>query len=111
MRIVLISCLLTFLFAFPLSGQNSSSVEGEIKDSLQLPIAFATVSLMNTADSTLAKASLSDESGVFTIEQLKTGDYFLMVYMSGYKKIVTHSFHLNEGEKKKTESTCSSTFI
>jgi outer membrane receptor protein involved in Fe transport len=100
MRTCIISCSTLFLFAVEAAGQNFSSVEGTVKDSLQQPLAFTTVSLMNAADSTLVKAGLSDESGTFILEQLKSGDYFLMAYLSGYKKTAIEKFHLNESEKK-----------
>lgn len=92
--------LFFFIISARLVSQNTSSVEGMVKDSTGAPLAFSTVSLFNAADSSLSKTDLSDESGFFSIKNQKAGAYFLVAYFSGYKKYRSAVFDLKTEEKK-----------
>ncbi|HFC00305.1 MAG TPA: hypothetical protein ENJ53_05825 [Phaeodactylibacter sp.] len=72
---------LFFLFANTLFSQNN--ISGKITDG-NGGIYFATVALFNSADSTIAQAESTDENGLFKIEKIKDGKYYLEVSMLGY---------------------------
>jgi hypothetical protein len=99
MRPILVSCFFSILFASSGLAQNAA-VEGKANDPTRQAIPFCAVSLLNGSDSSLVKAGLADESGIFTFEHLKAGNYFLELYFSGYKKTASALFALNEDEKK-----------
>ena len=65
-----------------LSAQND--LQGLIEDERGDGIYFATVALFSTADSTVAKATSTDENGNFKLEGIKNGAYYLQATMLGY---------------------------
>jgi outer membrane receptor protein involved in Fe transport len=90
---------LFYLISSDLSAQNNYVVEGTVKDSLGQPLAFAMISLMNASDSVLIKTKVCDESGMFSIQKINSGTYFLEAFFSGYKKYSSGTFNLNEDTK------------
>ncbi|MFD2574592.1 TonB-dependent receptor domain-containing protein [Spirosoma soli] len=61
-------------------------IKGQVKDTKQQPAAFATVALLNSADSSLVKANVTDETGQFTFEALQSGSYRISVSSVGFDK-------------------------
>jgi outer membrane receptor protein involved in Fe transport len=62
-------------------------ISGLIIDSIaQKPIEYAAVTALYTKDSTLAGGMVTDEMGVFRIEKLKPGNYFLRIKYIGYNQ-------------------------
>jgi len=82
------------------AGQNSATITGVVKDSTRQILAYAAVSLMNAGDSSMVKGALCDEAGLFTIEHLKAGDYFLNTFLVGYSNYSSGKFHIENDEKK-----------
>ncbi|WP_028296444.1 TonB-dependent receptor domain-containing protein [Olivibacter sitiensis] len=66
--------------------ENTAELKGSIKDEKQAPIDFATVSLLNAADSSHIRSSYADEQGTYVLSQIKKGKYILAASMIGYKK-------------------------
>lgn len=62
------------------------SISGVVQDSKGNPIEAAAVSLLNSSDSTLVKAELSDMTGKYDFPQLKAGAYWLSIYTLGYER-------------------------
>jgi iron complex outermembrane recepter protein len=92
--------LIPFLFLDPAAAaQTRGSIEGPVKDSLLYPVPYAAVSLMKS-DSSLMKTALCDESGVFLFSDIAPGNYFLIVYFSGYLKYTSSMFELKSEEKR-----------
>ena len=73
--------LLLFLIVILGLSQKVSAqtfeLSGEVRDERNEAIPFASVFLLQTADSTLVKGTSADESGSFTIENITAGIYFL----------------------------------
>ena len=73
--------LLLFLIVILGLSQKVSAqtfeLSGEVRDERNEAIPFASVFLLQTADSTLVKGTSADESGSFTIENITEGIYFL----------------------------------
>ncbi len=53
------------------------TLSGEVKDETAVAIPFASVFLLATTDSTLVKGTSADENGLFTIDGITEGLYFL----------------------------------
>jgi iron complex outermembrane recepter protein len=70
-----------------LLAQQSSNgyISGYIFTTGNVPAVNATVALRHAKDSSLAKASLPNEKGLFELEQIKTGVYFLSITKVGYQ--------------------------
>ncbi|MGB0930938.1 MAG: TonB-dependent receptor domain-containing protein [Chitinophagales bacterium] len=77
------------LFSF-CSQVNAASIKGQLQDSNGEALVFAAVALYNDADSTLAKVETSDEAGIFQMQGIKAGNYYLQatyVGLSDFKKM------------------------
>jgi iron complex outermembrane receptor protein len=68
-----------------LHAQNGSSgtINGQIKTATQHP-APGTISLLKASDSTLVKTALADEKGNFRFENLKEGNYLVLISATGH---------------------------
>lgn len=98
MRYLILFLLSSFSLA---QSQNFSRIEGMVKDSSKQPVPFAAISLHKIADSSLVKSVLCDEKGVFSMEKVKAGDYFITASTLGYQKAGSSAIHLAENENKK----------
>ncbi|MEO6252822.1 MAG: outer membrane beta-barrel family protein [Ferruginibacter sp.] len=75
---ILLSKLLLFTAITAKAQKKSLSVKGHLTDSLQIQrVAEATVSLINTADSSLVAFTRTDSAGNFYFQELKPGKYRL----------------------------------
>lgn len=78
-----ILALLTLFGAFR-SAAALHKLSGNLKDSTGAPVAGASVSLLDPADSTLSVFAISDDAGRFFMPHVKDGDFLLQVAMMGY---------------------------
>lgn len=76
---------LTSLF----SQSAETGVQGMIVDENKDPITFATLTLFNLADSSMAKAGYTDEDGSFIMTHLQPGTYYLNISFVGYDTYVS----------------------
>ncbi|MEP1033890.1 outer membrane beta-barrel family protein [Ekhidna sp.] len=88
----------TLLFVTITTAQN---ISGTITDSGGEKLFAATVMLLHEQDSVLASFAMTDEQGVFVIENAKTGKYVLRVNYVGYeavdKRIEVKNIDINVG--------------
>jgi hypothetical protein len=70
-----------------ISISAQSIIAGRITDKDSLPVAGATILLLNSADSTYLTGVISDLDGRFEMLNLKPDNYILTFYMMGLKKI------------------------
>ncbi len=98
MKQLLLFIAVLSLSAFKLQAQTRSKITGEVKDASGKPIAAATVSLYRAADSSLAKAEITDASGNYSIEQVAPGNYFIAASAAGLQKTNSAIFSLKGGE-------------
>lgn len=70
-----------------LLAQNSSvTISGKIMDkAVSAALSYVNVVVKNTKDSSFVAGTISDESGQFSISNIKTGEYLLEVSFIGYK--------------------------
>ena len=78
-----------FLFFFTvknLQGQNNTcSITGTVIDNYsKTPLFYANIGLMNAKDSTFIEHTFTDASGKFKLPNVKTGEYLLKIFYSGY---------------------------
>ncbi len=99
--------ILLALGVFSTSAQNGQwggggqvptfAITGKLlEDGSGAPVEFATISIFNTSDSTLATGGLSDDKGMFRIET-KPGNYYAKVQFMGYQDIVVQDIKLGRG--------------
>jgi outer membrane receptor protein involved in Fe transport len=85
------------------SAQSSqrATISGAVKDADSKPISAVTVSLLNTKDSSLVKAALTDNAGNFEIITARSGKFLLSYTILGFEKKYTAPFDLSEGQEYK----------
>jgi hypothetical protein len=87
-KIFTLSVLIVSLFTFAHAQKSDGSIKGKLIDtSAKQPISEATVSLINTKDSSLATFTLSNKQGVFEIKDLEEGTYQLVITHLGFETI------------------------
>jgi iron complex outermembrane receptor protein len=83
----------TVICSFPLFSQNK--VSGVIKDSIGIGVSFVNIGILNQTDSSIVKGTISDESGAFKIESLKSGNYLLKFFAVGFSELYSPVFTLD----------------
>ncbi len=104
MKTALLSVLLSFTLLPILFGQSANTVRGSIRDAKGQPILFATIALLNARDSSLAKATATDQSGDFSVGNLPEGSYRVGVSAVGYESQTGPAFELTANQPVAVES-------
>jgi iron complex outermembrane recepter protein len=94
-KLIIAIWLCSILGAF---AQNT--ISGSIIDPQGVATPFATIMLMNAKDSSLAKGAISDDRGIFEIENAVAGNYFFTATVLGFEKLSTPTFEYKEGAYK-----------
>ncbi|MCH6233651.1 outer membrane beta-barrel family protein [Cognataquiflexum rubidum] len=90
---------LIFLVLVFLPFLAQSQLRGKVSDAKsQEPLEFASVAVYKTLDSTLVEGSITDVSGVFLIENVPAGSYFLKVSFIGFQTLTGPAFDLTKNE-------------
>ncbi|MCX2680185.1 TonB-dependent receptor [Galbibacter sp. EGI 63066] len=84
------SLLVCFFCLGTAIGQQS--ISGRIIDTENVPLEYATVLLLKTADSTLTQGAITTEKGDYTFENVVNGTYYISASMVGYKTEHAKSF-------------------
>lgn len=82
----------TTLIANPISP---NSVEGTVLDETGKPIQLVTVSLLNSKDSSLVKAEISDVNGKYKFGTSRQGSYLISYSKQGFEKKFSNVFTLD----------------
>lgn len=96
MRII-ISTITALLFSLAGFAKNTSSIRGSVTDPASKPLTAATISLLVSKDSSLYKAAISDNNGVYIFENVKAGSYLVKITSVNYKTWYSSNFELQEG--------------
>src|SRR4051812_8698804 len=87
------------LFTTVIFAQNTGKVSGIIKDGGdQKIIDAATISLLRSKDSSIAKVALSDKDGRFVFENIKEGAYLVLATSIGHSRVYSDIFLLNDAD-------------
>lgn len=77
-------------------------VIGVLRDSsTRLPLEYASVVLIKVRDSSVAGGTLTDQKGVFRIEEVMPGRYFIRITSIGYRQLDSKPFMLTPQESLK----------
>ncbi|HYX06905.1 MAG TPA: outer membrane beta-barrel family protein [Bacteroidales bacterium] len=77
------------------SEKKKGTISGKVTDQESHPISFASVALLNAADSTLTTGVISDSIGIFSISGIEYGKYFLKISFIGYKPQTISDLEIN----------------
>ena len=85
------------LAALSLSAQTAS-IRGQLQSVEGVAIAFANLGLYNAADSSLYKAETSNEAGVFSLNGLDAGTYYLKAAGIGFGNLQKSGLRLDANQ-------------
>ena len=97
MRIILLIIAVQMIFVMKSNGQQ---VAGLLKDESGTPVSNATVALVKAADSSIVKLGVSNQSGNYTLNGIKQGNYLVKGTHVGYKPIFSTSFSVSSDRCK-----------
>ncbi|MCO6491445.1 MAG: TonB-dependent receptor [Phaeodactylibacter sp.] len=90
---------LSFVSAFWNIHAQSAGLRGQIRDAGGSPAAFANIILYNAADSSLYKAAASDEAGLFAMQGIAAGNYYLKATYVGAPDLWKPDIQLAAGQQ------------
>lgn len=97
--IMKIVCSITLFSFTALSGFGQmGSLKGTVSDGNQNPVGYATVAVLSTTDSAMAKGSLTDTTGHFEVTNLNLGTYRLRVTAMGFAPLTSQPVTLTNGQ-------------
>ena len=94
MKIILVNFLLFCIL------QNAfGQVSGKLTAANNQPIPFANILLLTSRDTSLVKAGLTNENGVYRFENISPGSYILRLSSAGYQSWDSPVFEISDSEK------------
>ncbi len=96
MKSMLLGCFLFCGTLTSLYSQNTYKITGAVEDALREGVAFANILLLKASDSTLVKGAITDENGLYNIDNVKPGNYIVRCTLLGYQDARTEAFDLND---------------
>jgi hypothetical protein len=92
------SCLLCLFFIPSSVFAQNAAAKGQLQSPEKEAVAFANVALFNAADSSLQKAGITSESGIFELRDLKAGKYYLKATYLGMADLYKSDILLSENQ-------------
>ena len=72
---------------------SQCAIKGQLTDTLNAPIVFNAIGLLNANDSSIVKGVMTDDHGDFCFEQIKKGAYQLKISAIGYNTYYSNVFN------------------
>ncbi len=89
------TCVVVLAVIIPLQG--ISQIQGAVKDSLNQPVPFANVFLLDQSDSTLVSIVVASEEGTYSFTSFKPGWYIIGTRLLGYQSAFSAPFEVKPG--------------
>ena len=64
----------------------------------QQPVAYASVGLLKSADSSVVNTQMTDKDGVFAFDAVASGKYFVKIYYVGYREYVSEEIEVGKSD-------------
>lgn len=78
--------VLSFAIGIGTFGASGQSIKGRVQGDDGKPLPAVNVLLLSSVDSTLVKGAVSDTTGAYTIENIRSGVYLVSASMIGYRQ-------------------------
>jgi outer membrane receptor protein involved in Fe transport len=102
LRAAFFTILVSFIIIPFTKAQTPAQLNGKILDEQQKKVEGATVTLLDSKDSSLVKTTLSEVTGDFHFENIKSGSYLVAATAIGYKKAFSSLFSIDANGKTVT---------
>lgn len=84
---------LLFLISQSFAQKNTISISGTVKDSLtKAKLPYVNIQLKNSTDATFVTGTVSNDEGLFTLTNIKPGNYIIELSYTGYISIKQNLF-------------------
>ncbi len=105
-KLTILLTALFFLMAAKPMAQSTSKVSGKVTDkNTNKPLQSVTVSLLQSKDSSLVKAAVTNPGGSFEITAKSSGSFIVSLSLVGYDTKFTEIFTLSNGENYTVKNT------
>lgn len=88
---------------FAAQTMKGAAVSGKITNMNSKSLPQANVALFNTSDSVIVKGTITDNEGLFVMENVAPGNYYLTVSLLGYTTYRSNTFSLAQKEQRKLD--------
>ncbi len=78
---------------------NAATIKGQLQDADGAAVEFANVALYSSADNSMAKAGITDEAGLFGMQGIEAGSYYLVASFVGYPDLRKDDITLSADEQ------------
>lgn len=82
-------------------------IKGLVTDSARKPLPQANVLLLKTADSSLVRGTITNEKGLYTLEKIDEGSYFLTYSYTGFQQLYGQPFTVSKSSTEQMVNTIS----
>ena len=82
------------LYNYTYAQAPASSIKGKVVTLVNAPAEDATILLLTLPDSAVFKAAVSGKNGVFSINNIKPGNYIVYIHKIGYAKFYSGKYQL-----------------
>lgn len=103
--VFLLAVVLTALSSVSYAQMKTGRVKGKVIDGSTRIVESATITLVRSKDSSVAKMSVADKSGQFTFEGVTEGAYFVTITAVGHEKGISETFSISETNPEVTLKT------
>ncbi len=95
-----IGSIILFLTFWMVAPAQERNISGKISGDKGELLTGAVAELRNASDSSLAKAAVADQKGVYVLEQVKPGSYYIRTSFLGYDPHLTDVFSFDGAKTK-----------
>lgn len=108
MKKIVIATVLVF-FATTIFAKNTpetpvptaTSISGIVKDTkIDKAVEYANIILFKQSDSTMITGAISDSTGIFVLQKVPYGKYYLVIYFIGYQKKVIENIEISKQNRQ-----------
>ena len=78
------------------ASARSGGISGRVTDDAGKPISFASIILLQSADSALVKTALTDDNGKYDLAPVANGTYFIKVMLMGYETYISEKLTVTD---------------
>ncbi|MDR0802588.1 TonB dependent receptor [Fluviicola sp.] len=103
-----IAFIFTSFFSFSQGPDGTGSIDGKVLDSIsKTPLEYTMVRIFNVKDSLVVTGIYTDENGVFVLEDVKFGKYYMVVSNPDYKDKIIPNIILSADKNLRKMGTVS----
>ncbi len=89
-------------FSLNICAQSAYTISGRVIEPDNKALPYVNILLLNAADSTLVKGTVTTEGGTYELKSIPEGEYRILASMLGYRSVYSKSFQLRSNYQVET---------